>query len=122
MEITVLEDSFFSKHDCDRTDGYCSICLVEKRGNSDLAFERCVAEAIRVHGNVCYLCHEPIDFDAPRRLLDGNGLGLQLDHVLPLSKGGKDSIYNVRPTHAICNNLKRNKPLTALPTNYRKEE
>lgn len=56
-------------------------------------------------GSDCHICGEPIDFTASRR----RGKGLQLDHVIPLSKGGPDTISNVKPAHAFCNTSKKDK-------------
>jgi 5-methylcytosine-specific restriction endonuclease McrA len=35
--------------------------------------------------------------------------GLTLDHVIPLSKGGTDTMDNLRPAHWLCNIKKSNK-------------
>ena len=47
--------------------------------------------------HVCYLCGNPIDGFA------------EIDHVIPLSRGGKDEYNNLRPTHRHCNRAKRDK-------------
>ena len=63
-----------------------------------------VSQVIELYGSVCHICDRPIDLSATR--IAGNlgwENGLHLDHVVPISKGGVDSIYNVRPSHAICN-------------------
>jgi hypothetical protein len=55
-------------------------------------------------GTNCHICNEPIDFDAPRRTgWAGWERGLQLDHVIPIKKGGPDTLENVKPAHGICN-------------------
>lgn len=56
-------------------------------------------------GADCHLCSKPIDLTAPRR----SRYGLQLDHVMPISKGGPDTISNVKPAHAYCNQSKKDK-------------
>ncbi len=56
-------------------------------------------------GTDCHLCNKPIDLTASRR----SKFGLQLDHVMPISKGGHDVIANVKPSHALCNQSKKNK-------------
>lgn len=66
------------------------------------------AQVLEEYGAVCYLCEEPIDLTLPRKIgTQGWGWGLHLDHVIPITKGGKDCLENVAPTHAICNLSKR---------------
>jgi 5-methylcytosine-specific restriction endonuclease McrA len=66
------------------------------------------AEVLTAWGSTCHICSEEIDFDAPRRAGSGPGWGrgLHLDHVIPLSRGGADTLDNVKPAHAICNSKK----------------
>lgn len=64
-------------------------------------------QVLEAYGTDCHICDGPIDLDAPR----GTGklgweMGLQIDHVIPLSKGGPDVMDNVRPAHGYCNNVK----------------
>lgn len=69
---------------------------------------RLSADQILEHfGSVCYLCKKDIDASLPRT----SRYGLTIDHVVPLSKGGLDTMENLRPTHWICNILKSNKTL-----------
>jgi 5-methylcytosine-specific restriction endonuclease McrA len=61
-------------------------------------------QVIATYGPRCYICGLDIDFMAPRKCgVKGWENGLHIDHVIPLSKDGEDSLENVRPTHAICN-------------------
>jgi len=65
---------------------------------------------IKKYGNTCHLCGEAIDLDAPRQTgVEGWDKGLHIDHLVPLSKGGKDTLDNVRPSHGWCNLSKNNK-------------
>ena len=65
-------------------------------------------QVLEEYGAVCYLCEEQIDLTLPRKIgTPGWGWGLHIDHVEPISKGGKDCLENVAPTHAICNLNKR---------------
>ena len=65
---------------------------------------------IAKYGSLCHLCGEDIDLNAPRQTgVDGWDRGLHIDHVIPLSKGGKDTLENVRPSHGWCNLSKSNK-------------
>ena len=55
-------------------------------------------------GAVCHLCHEPIDLT-----LSGHALmGLTIDHVIPLSRGGSHTLDNLKPAHRTCNARKSN--------------
>lgn len=59
---------------------------------------------IEIYGTVCHICNEDIDMQAPRspgKL--GWEKGLHLDHIIPLSKGGTDTVDNIKPSHGICN-------------------
>jgi 5-methylcytosine-specific restriction endonuclease McrA len=61
-------------------------------------------QVIATYGPRCYLCGLDIDFMAPRKCgVTGWENGLHIDHVIAISKGGEDSLENVRPTHALCN-------------------
>ena len=65
-------------------------------------------------GTDCHICQEPVDFDAPRHSRHPNWeRGLHLDHVIPLSRGGSNTVANVKPSHARCNLLKNNKVPTS---------
>ena len=61
-------------------------------------------EITRIYGTDCYLCSTPIDFEAIRQVgKEGWERSYHPDHVIPLSKGGLDTIENIRPSHAQCN-------------------
>lgn len=63
-----------------------------------------VKTVIDTYGSDCHLCDKPIDLEASRKVgSDGWELSLHIDHVTPLSKGGDDTLQNVRPSHAQCN-------------------
>lgn len=62
-------------------------------------------EVVRTYGTKCDICSEEIDLSVART----SRLGLTVDHVIPLSKGGADTIDNMRPAHWICNVRKGNK-------------
>lgn len=50
-----------------------------------------------MHGGCCGICHEFIDGE------------FHVDHVVPLSHGGKHGYINVQPAHPICNQRKYDK-------------
>lgn len=58
-------------------------------------------------GTNCHICGGEIDFSASRRVGFGNWeYSLHIDHVIPIAKGGADTLDNVRPAHAKCNIIK----------------
>ena len=66
-------------------------------------------QVIATYGANCYLCNIEIDFMAPRKCgIPGWEHGLHIDHLVPVSKGGSDTLENVRPTHGLCNLVKYN--------------
>ena len=61
-------------------------------------------QVLELYGTVCHICQGDIDMTAPRKTsFKGYELGLHIDHVVPLAKGGSHTLENVRPSHAICN-------------------
>ena len=61
-------------------------------------------EVLEKYGSNCHICGTPIDLKAPRKAgKKGWEHGLHLDHLIPISKGGPDTIDNVRPAHGVCN-------------------
>jgi 5-methylcytosine-specific restriction endonuclease McrA len=62
-------------------------------------------EVVRTYGSNCHICNLPIDLSLPRT----SKLGLTVDHVIPISKDGPDTIENMRPAHWSCNRKKWDK-------------
>jgi 5-methylcytosine-specific restriction endonuclease McrA len=61
-------------------------------------------QVLEVYGTNCYLCDMPIDLNNSRRIgISGWKTGLHIEHLIPLSNNGSDSIDNVRPSHGWCN-------------------
>jgi 5-methylcytosine-specific restriction endonuclease McrA len=71
------------------------------------------AQVLDLYGTTCHICNKAIDLKAPRTANKGKGweMGLHIDHLIPISMGGGDTLSNVRPAHAICNLQKNKKPL-----------
>ena len=66
-------------------------------------------QVLKLYGTSCHICKEGIDMFANRSVgAFGWQRGLHIDHVIPLSKGGPDTIDNVRPAHGLCNLQKFN--------------
>ena len=68
-------------------------------------------QVLETYGTNCHICNGPVDLSAPRLVGRGVGWehGLHIDHVIPISKGGPDTLSNVRPSHAYCNISKRDR-------------
>ena len=61
-------------------------------------------EVLFKYGSNCHICNLPIDLLAPRWSGEqGWENGLHIDHLIPIVKGGPDTIENVRPAHGFCN-------------------
>ena len=67
-------------------------------------------QVLQTYGTICNICFKKISLKAPRRVGQlGWQEGLHIDHLIPISKGGSDTLENVRPTHGLCNLNKSNK-------------
>ena len=53
----------------------------------------------------CGICEQPIDYDLP--YLDP--MSFVVDHIVPWSSGGEDTLENKQAAHRACNRLKSNK-------------
>ena len=70
-------------------------------------------QVLKLYGTNCHICKEEIDLSANRSAgSPGWEEGLHLDHVIPLSKGGPDTLDNVKPAHGLCNLQKHASNLT----------
>ena len=60
----------------------------------------------------CQICKlsfiKPLDYDG-RNTIMINGIWLEIDHVIPISKGGNDSLKNKQILCNVCNSKKGNK-------------
>lgn len=79
-------------------------------------------EVLNAYGSSCHLCQLPIDLNASR-LIGSRGWenGLHIDHLVPIAKGGDDTLGNVRPAHGLCN-VKKGVKEYDLSTTLMKEE
>lgn len=72
-------------------------------------------EVLDLYGFLCHICGKEIDLTAPRQCgKKGWRHGLHIDHLIPISKGGSDTLSNVRPSHGGCNVRKSFKLLGEL--------
>ena len=63
------------------------------RPNRDSQWRARARNIIRTNATFCHLCGQPFV----------NGDHIEADHIIPIAKGGNDSITNLRPTHRYCN-------------------
>lgn len=67
-------------------------------------------QVLLTYGELCDSCGTQIDLNAARKCgANGWEQGLHIDHLIPISKGGPDTLENVRPSHGLCNILKGDK-------------
>ena len=67
-------------------------------------------DILDLYGIVCHICNAEVDITASRVVgTEGWEKSLHLDHVIPISKGGTDTLDNVKPSHALCNLIKGDK-------------
>lgn len=72
---------------------------------------------IETYGTNCHLCGGEVDLLAPRTPgKPGWEKSLHVDHVVPLSRGGDDTLENVRPSHGKCNVKKHNRIVENIAT------
>lgn len=81
------------------------IKTVKRQSKTTMPSRLAADQVLREYGDKCHICKEQIDLDLPRT----SRMGLTVDHVMPLSKGGSDELTNLRPAHWICNNRKSDK-------------
>jgi 5-methylcytosine-specific restriction endonuclease McrA len=81
------------------------IKTVKRQGLVNKPSRLAADEVVRVYGNNCAICNEPIDLTLKRT----SSKGLTVDHWIPLSKGGSDDMSNLRPAHWNCNRKKSDK-------------
>jgi 5-methylcytosine-specific restriction endonuclease McrA len=67
-------------------------------------------DIIDTYGTDCHLCNEPIDMTAPRKNGQENWqVGFQVDHIIPISRGGVHVHTNIQVIPASLNCRKSNK-------------
>lgn len=82
-----------------------------RAAGTELILER---EVVSAYGTDCHICLTKIDMSAPRLAgSPGWELSFWIDHVIPISKDGKHTLNNLRPSHALCNIIKGNRVDTA---------
>ena len=61
-------------------------------------------QVLKLYGTDCHICKKPVNLSANRSPgAPGWQQGLHIDHVIPLSQGGPDTLDNAKPAHGLCN-------------------
>lgn len=86
-----------------------------KMGNGHIPYS--IEDVLEKYGTKCHICNLEINTNANRQPgKDGWQNGLHIDHLIPISRGGADTLENVRPAHGLCNVKKGAKETTtAVP-------
>jgi 5-methylcytosine-specific restriction endonuclease McrA len=80
-------------------------------------------QVLELYGNSCHLCNLPIDLQASRGPGEqGWQNGLHIDHVIPISQGGPDTLSNVRPAHGLCNISRGTNPVNPIERHQMSDE
>ena len=75
------------------------------------ARRRALAARVRAVGDPCWMCGLPIRYDAPA----GHPLSLELDELVPVSKGGSPTDPdNVAPAHRCCNQWRSDRSVATV--------
>lgn len=74
-------------------------------------------EVFKYHNWICHLCDVAIDPTLPRN----TRFGAQIDHIIPLARGGPDCFDNVAPAHGTCNTRRQDKSVEEFREILRKE-
>lgn len=50
----------------------------------------------------CHICEQPIDY----ALVSPDPMSFEVDHIIPLARGGPDELANKAASHRVCNRTK----------------
>jgi 5-methylcytosine-specific restriction endonuclease McrA len=101
-EIAAVSKFYREQHPEKRAD-YGRRRRARKFGNGP-AEKFTAADVLAKWGTDCHICTLPIDLDAPRHPgSTGWEMGLHLEHVQPLARGGLHNLENTKPAHGLCN-------------------
>ena len=112
-QIVVQTDLHINRGSNGRFCRNCSLVKRRERYRIKTAKRQKIVNPIRISadvlierdGNVCHICLTQIDLSLARN----SRFGATIDHVIPVSKGGADTLDNMKLAHWICNIKKGNK-------------
>jgi 5-methylcytosine-specific restriction endonuclease McrA len=112
-QIVVQTDLHINRGSNGRFCRNCSLVKRRERYRIKTAKRQKIVNPIRISavvlierdGDVCHICLTQIDLSLARN----SRFGATIDHVIPVSKGGADTLDNMKLAHWICNIKKGNK-------------
>ena len=108
-ERLIEAKKIYRKNNPERGRGYVRKRRARKNNNGVEAYTE--QQVLEFYGTDCHICQKPIDLSANRAVgSPGWEKALHIDHIIPISKGGPDTIENVKPAHGYCNLSKSNNP------------
>lgn len=66
--------------------------------------DRVIRRRLRTRQDPCGICGNPIDYSLPQY----HPLAFEVDHIVPISRGGLKTIDNSRASHRRCNRQRSN--------------
>jgi 5-methylcytosine-specific restriction endonuclease McrA len=110
------KDKKYRTENPDKINGIARRKRAKKRANGWEKYTE--AQVLELYGTNCHICGDSINLSLNRKIgSDSWEMSLHIDHVIPISKGGPDTLANVKPAHGICNSRKRDKYLPNDETN-----
>jgi len=111
-ERIIEEKKIYRKNNAEKGRGYVRKRRAIRNNNGREPYTE--QQVLELYGTNCHICQNPIDLSANRAVgSPGWETALHIDHIIPISKGGPDSLDNVRPAHGKCNMSKSNKILSS---------
>ena len=102
--------SVYKKANPEKNCNQARVYQARKLGNGHSPYTE--QQVLKTYGTNCNICNISIDLNAARQVgKPGWQKGLHIDHLIPISKNGPDTLENVRPTHGLCNITKNNKEI-----------
>jgi 5-methylcytosine-specific restriction endonuclease McrA len=106
IEYHRQKDAKYRKENPEIINGQARRRRARKRANGWELYTE--AQVLELHGAMCHICGDSIDLSLSRKIgTEGWEMSLHIDHVIPISKGGPDTLANVKPSHGKCNLKKR---------------
>lgn len=85
--------------------------IKRKQARTKQSYEITVRSLYNRDSGICWICGGMCNINADGKSNDYPSI----DHIIPVSLGGKDEWDNVRLAHRICNSLRGNKPVGISP-------